>query len=99
METGASYTVAPPMPQRRATDRMPLRPTVSIDLASRAASRLLTRLRSAHATMAVLVIHDDVYAPIFARLEAEIEAEEAKLNVGDPVAQARAIVAARRRNA
>lgn len=65
------------------------------DLASRAASRLLARLRAAYATMAVLVIHDDVYAPIFARLEAEIEAEEAKLNVGDPVSQARAIVAAR----
>lgn len=53
--------------------------------------RTLDRLKAALATVALLVVKDSVYAPIFARLEAEIAAEEAR---GDPIARARAIVAA-----
>jgi len=52
---------------------------------------MLDRLKAARATVAELVVKDAIYAPIFARLEAEIAAEEAK---GDPLAHARAIVAA-----
>ncbi|MBE1203975.1 hypothetical protein N7E70_017475 [Aminobacter sp. NyZ550] len=59
-------------------------------------TRTLDRLFSTHATVALLVIHDDVYAPIFDRLESEIATEETKLIVNDPVACARAIVAARK---
>lgn len=53
--------------------------------------RLLARLKAARATVAALVVEDAIYAPIFTRLEAEIAAEEAR---GDPIARARAIVAA-----
>lgn len=52
---------------------------------------MLARLHRARAIVAVLVIEDAIYAPIFARLEAEIAAEEAR---GDPIARARAIVSA-----
>lgn len=52
---------------------------------------MLARLKAARATVAALMVEDDVYAPIFVRLEAEIAAEEAR---GDPIARARAIVAA-----
>ena len=55
--------------------------------------RMLERLKAARVTVAALVVEDAVYAPIFARLEAEIAAEEAR---GDPVAHARAIIAAGR---
>lgn len=48
----------------------------------------LDRLYAARATVAALVVEDDVYAPIFLRLESEIAAEEAR---GDPIARARAI--------
>lgn len=53
----------------------------------------LHRLRSAHAKVAKLVMEDVVYLPIFERLEAELEAAEAKEN-GNPVAYARAAMAA-----
>ncbi|MFB9984353.1 hypothetical protein ACFSQQ_16495 [Mesorhizobium kowhaii] len=53
----------------------------------------LGRLKAARATVAKLVVEDAIYAPIFARLEAEIAAEEER---GDPIARARAIVAAQR---
>ncbi len=56
------------------------------------AGRMLDRLKAAHAFVARLVVEDDIYAPIFVRLEAEIAAEEAK---GDPIMRARAIVAGR----
>ena len=53
----------------------------------------LSRLRAAQAKVALLVIADPVYAPIFARLEIELaEAEAAER--GDVLAQARAVVAA-----
>jgi len=52
---------------------------------------MLARLLAARETVAQLMVEDAVYAPIFARLEAEIAAEEAK---GDPIARARAILAA-----
>ena len=52
--------------------------------------RTLDRLKAARATVAELVVEDSVYAPIFARIEAEIAAEELR---GDPIARARAIVA------
>ncbi|RWX60498.1 hypothetical protein EN780_31880 [Mesorhizobium sp. M4B.F.Ca.ET.089.01.1.1] len=54
---------------------------------------MLARLKAAHAFVAGLVVEDAIYAPIFTRLEAEIAAEEAR---GDPIAKARAIVAAQR---
>lgn len=54
---------------------------------------MLARLKSARATVAALVVEDAIYAPIFARLESEIAAEEAR---GDPIARARAIVSAQR---
>ncbi len=50
----------------------------------------LERLRRAHAKVAKLVVADSVYAPIFARLEAEIADAEAMLS-GDIIARARAI--------
>ncbi|WP_142080143.1 hypothetical protein [Roseinatronobacter monicus] len=53
----------------------------------------LQRLRSAHATVAKLVVDDLVYLPIFERLEAELVAAEAK-EKGDPIAYARAAIAA-----
>lgn len=52
---------------------------------------MLDRLKAARATVAALVVEDPIYAPIFARLETEIAVEEAR---GDPLARARAIVAA-----
>lgn len=51
------------------------------------------KLRSAHATVAKLVVDDLVYLPIFERLEAELAAAEAK-EKGDPIAYARAAIAA-----
>lgn len=54
-------------------------------------NRTLDRLIAARATVAALVVEDPIYAPIFARLETEIAVEEAR---GDPIAHARAIVAA-----
>ncbi len=56
----------------------------------------LARLQKAQTTVAQLVVSDPVYSPIFERLEAEIATEEAKRAATDPVAAARAIVAARR---
>jgi hypothetical protein len=53
----------------------------------------LHRLRSAHATVAKLVVDDIVYLPIFQRLEAELAVAEAK-EKGDPIAYARAAIAA-----
>lgn len=53
----------------------------------------LHRLRFAHATVAKLVVDDLVYLPIFERLEAELAAAEAK-EKGDPIAYARAAIAA-----
>ena len=52
----------------------------------------LERLRAALETVAKLVVADPVYAPIFARLEAEIAQEEALL-ANDVVARARAVAA------
>ncbi|AML50411.1 hypothetical protein RC74_03255 [Falsihalocynthiibacter arcticus] len=52
----------------------------------------LQRLRTAHATVAKLVVDDVVYLPIFKRLEAELAAAEVK-DKGDAVAYARAVLA------
>jgi len=52
----------------------------------------LERLRAARAKVALLVAKNPVYAPIFDRLDREVEARE----TADPVARARAIVAAQR---
>lgn len=57
------------------------------------AKQELHRLRAAHAKVAKLVVHDLVYLPIFKRLEAELAAAEAKEH-GDPIAYARAAIAA-----
>jgi hypothetical protein len=59
----------------------------------------LDRLIAARATVAQLVVEDPIYAPIFERLEAEIAVEEAKLIARDPLATARAIIAAQRSGA
>jgi hypothetical protein len=53
----------------------------------------LQRLRAAHAKVAILVLHDLVYLPIFKRLEAELAGAEAREH-GDPIAYARAAIAA-----
>lgn len=53
----------------------------------------LSRLRAALKVVAELVVADPVYAPIFTRLEAEIELEEALL-AQDVIGRARAIVQA-----
>lgn len=71
------------------------------DLASRTSRnrsvrRDLARLMAARQTVAKLVVADPVYVPIFERIEAEIASEEARLTDANPVASARAIVAARR---
>ncbi len=55
----------------------------------------LQRVRDAHAKLAQLVVADPVYAPIFARLEIELEAAEAAER-GDILTQARAVVAAQK---
>jgi hypothetical protein len=52
----------------------------------------LERLRSALETVAELVVVDPVYAPIFARLEAEIALEESALS-NSILTRARAITA------
>jgi len=52
----------------------------------------LERLRSALETVAELVVADPVYAPIFARLEAEIALEESAL-CNSILSRARAITA------
>lgn len=57
------------------------------------AKSTLHRLRAAHATVAKLVVDDLVYLPVFQRLEAELAAAEAK-EEGDPIAYARAAIAA-----
>ncbi|MFE3838756.1 hypothetical protein [Pseudogemmobacter sonorensis] len=53
----------------------------------------LDRLRAAHATVALLVLNDAVYAPIFDRLDRELAQAEAAFS-GDILTRARAIVAA-----
>jgi len=53
----------------------------------------LHRLRTAHATVAKLVVDDLVYLPVFKRFEAELAAAEAK-DQGDPIAYARAALVA-----
>jgi len=56
----------------------------------------LQRLRSAHATVAKLVVSDAVYLPIFDRLEAELaKAEAANMPQHDPIAVARAMSTSR----
>lgn len=50
----------------------------------------LTSLQSAYAKVAVLVLHDPVYLPIFERIEREIAALEVK---GDAISRARAVAA------
>ncbi|SLN77694.1 hypothetical protein [Roseisalinus antarcticus] len=52
----------------------------------------LDRLRAALVTVAKLVERNPTFAPIFLRLEEEIEAEEA-LASGDVLARARAVAA------
>lgn len=59
-------------------------------------SRMLTRLRAALEVVAKLVDKDEVYLPIFDRLEREIAIEQAMLVEDDPVARARAMLRARR---
>lgn len=49
----------------------------------------LARLEAAHRKAAALVVMDEVYAPVFARLEAELVLARAD---SDPVAKARAIL-------
>ena len=63
---------------------------------NRSAQRDLARLVAARQAVAKLVVADPVYVPIFERIEAEIASEAAKLIEADPLASARAIVAARR---
>lgn len=48
----------------------------------------LKRLQDAYAKVAILVVHDPIYLPIFLRLEAEIAAAETS---GDAIGRARAI--------
>lgn len=48
----------------------------------------IKRLQAAYAKVAILVIHDQIYLPIFLRLEAEIAAAE---TTGDAIGRARAI--------
>lgn len=62
-------------------------------MSSPMAKSQLERLRAAHAAVARIVLMDQVYVPIFQRLEAELSAAEARA-VGDPIAYARAVVAA-----
>ncbi len=50
----------------------------------------LISLQSAYAKVAVLVLHDPVYLPIFERIEREIAALEVK---GDAISRARAVAA------
>jgi len=69
---------------------------VSRPIGKRRVHRDLARLRAARLTVAKLVVADPVYVPIFERIEAEIASEEARLMDADPLASARAIVAARR---
>ncbi len=54
----------------------------------------LERLEAGLIVVAKLVAHDPAYAPIFARLDAEIKREEAKLS-NDIVAYARLVAAQR----
>ncbi|MEI4231478.1 hypothetical protein [Roseovarius sp. D22-M7] len=53
----------------------------------------LKSLQSAYAKVAVLVLHDPVYLPIFERIEREIAALEVK---GDAISRARAGAACHR---
>ena len=48
----------------------------------------IKRLQAAYAKVAILVIHDQIYLPIFLRLEAEIAAAE---TTDDAIGRARAI--------
>ena len=57
---------------------------------TRGAKETLARLQRALPIVAELVCHDPVYAPVFRRLEQEIEIEEAKLE-DDLLIRARAI--------
>jgi hypothetical protein len=64
---------------------------------ARAPSRELAELKSARDFIATLVADNPLLDPVFDRLEREIAIEEAKHTTTDnPVARARAIVAARR---
>jgi hypothetical protein len=54
-------------------------------------SATLDRLRKARAKVALLVVADPVYAPVFARLEAEVADADAALS-GNAVARARAVL-------
>jgi hypothetical protein len=63
---------------------------------NRSVQRELARLVAARQAVAKLVVADPVYVPIFERIEAEIASEAAKLIEANPLASARAIVAARR---
>lgn len=53
----------------------------------------LTSLQSAYLKMATLVLHDEVYLPIFQRIEREIAAFQEK---DDVIARARAVAALQR---
>lgn len=53
----------------------------------------IERLRTAHATVAKLVVEDLVYLPVFERLDAELKAAEARAT-GDAIAYARAALRA-----
>jgi hypothetical protein len=55
----------------------------------------LERLRTAHVTVAKLVVNDPVYLSIFRRIEAELSVEEAKAG-GDAIAYARAVMVVQR---
>ena len=57
---------------------------------TRGANETLARLQRALRIVAELVCHDPIYAPVFRRLEQEIEIEEAKLE-DDLLIRARAI--------
>ena len=50
----------------------------------------IKRLQAAYAKVAVLFIHDQVYLPIFLRVEAEIAAAQ---STGNAISRARAIAA------
>ncbi len=88
----AAIAYEPDSPARRKDPGLPvhsqaLNPTIIM------AHSDLHRLRSAHATVAKLVVDDLVYLPIFERLDAELRAEEARTS-GDAVAYARAALLA-----
>lgn len=80
-------------PVRRTKKDCPIAVPNNHSIPSVMAKSKLQRLRTAHATVAKLVVDDLAYLPIFHRLDAELAAAEAK-EKGDPIAYARAALSA-----